>query len=255
MRIVPPRGEAITIEDFILSTVDDDGTGAPILKVPDRTGDSVPDLVIEGFSGGAHCCLTVHLVELRPDGSACEIAVIDAAHGGSFGDVDGDGTVEFVMNDWSLAYQLGCFACIDLPTIVLKWGGSGFELAPTLMQRPPPTMDELQLAASALDDESKRRAAERTHSADAASVAGMLRDLLVSRMLGLIYHGNGAAAWQLFDAAWPSVLEGEREAQRDAIRAALAGSPWHAEVEAMQQHWSEFEFDETKRSATPATAP
>jgi len=253
-RITPLVGTPVLLEEieFVVGPGDDaDPTGVST----DINRDGVRDLIVMAWSGGAHCCATYHLFELPADGSVRKLAVIEAQHGGEFGDVDGDGIAEFVMADWSLAYELGCFACIDLPGIVLKWSGSDFELAPELMLRPPPSIDQLRRIAESIDADRTRDAAPPGSTGTPPWTAGSERDRLVSAVLKLVYQGNAEAAWRLFDAAWPAEVEQDRGTQRAAIVAALAKSPHAAEIEAMQQRWADFEGDDTNRSAGAADAP
>ncbi len=40
---------------------------SPVLSVKDVNGDGSPDIVLEGYSGGAHCCWTYYIVSLGPE--------------------------------------------------------------------------------------------------------------------------------------------------------------------------------------------
>jgi hypothetical protein len=90
------------------------------LTATDITGAGYPDLVIQTFSGGAHCCFSWTVYELGPalkrvlqsPDSNCE---------GELKDLDGDGTMEFITCDDLFAYKYCCFANSPLVKVVMKY--------------------------------------------------------------------------------------------------------------------------------------
>jgi len=88
----------IAIEDFKL-TLGSAMAGSPTLLGigEDITGDGIPDLAIVGFSGGAHCCLTLHVIEHGP--TLRTIAQIDLANGGVLIPTDSPGIAELIASD------------------------------------------------------------------------------------------------------------------------------------------------------------
>lgn len=92
----------------------------------DITGEGYPDLVIQTFSGGAHCCFSWTVYELgetlnkvlqSPD-SNCE---------GELKDLDADGKMEFITCDDLFAYKYCCFASSPLVKVVMKYeSGRGY---------------------------------------------------------------------------------------------------------------------------------
>jgi hypothetical protein len=88
-------------------------TGDRITEVQcvEVTGDAVPELSIEWYSGGAHCCTTVQIFQLRP--AFREILLFGAGHTIGFTVVrDRQGKPALVLGDSSLAYYGDlCFAC------------------------------------------------------------------------------------------------------------------------------------------------
>lgn len=71
----------------------------------DLNGDTYPDVVVETFSGGAHCCFGTQVYSLRPDAAALILKKPESNAGGYFEDLDGDNVHEFITFDDSFAYQ------------------------------------------------------------------------------------------------------------------------------------------------------
>jgi cephalosporin hydroxylase len=49
-----------TLEDYMIKLADSDSLGLP----KDLTGDRIPDVIIQTFSGGAHCCFADFVLSL-----------------------------------------------------------------------------------------------------------------------------------------------------------------------------------------------
>jgi hypothetical protein len=93
-----------------------------ILKVADLDRDGEPEVLVDTYSGGAHCCLTARV--LTWDGSGYE------AHDVQWGDVtytlkdaDGDGTQELVGSDTRFAYAFTAYAASGFPVLVYNLVG------------------------------------------------------------------------------------------------------------------------------------
>lgn len=71
----------------------------------DLNADGYPDLVVETYSGGAHCCFGTQVFSLRPTGAALILNKPESNAGGTFEDLNADGVSEFVTYDDSFAYQ------------------------------------------------------------------------------------------------------------------------------------------------------
>jgi hypothetical protein len=71
----------------------------------DLNADGYPDLVVETYSGGAHCCFGTQVFSLRPTTAALILKRPESNAGGTFEDLNADGVSEFVTYDDSFAYQ------------------------------------------------------------------------------------------------------------------------------------------------------
>jgi hypothetical protein len=156
----------------------------------DITGNGKPNVILTQWSGGAHCCLTFHVLELGK--SVREIASVEAmdsdyAH---FEDINHDGIFEFVGWDFTFRYWHTSFADSPAPRIILKWNGEVYEPALNLMREPAPSAENLG------------QIAEQVRTGD------WLDDypppLLWKTMLQLIYTGHPDIAWKLTGESWKS---------------------------------------------------
>jgi hypothetical protein len=95
-----------------------DAVGGSMLKVADLDGDGEPEVLVDSFSGGAHCCLTARL--LTWDGTG--YAPTDFGYGDvgyQLKDLDGDGRPELVGNDLVFSGAFTAFAASAFPPLVL----------------------------------------------------------------------------------------------------------------------------------------
>lgn len=77
----------------------------------DVTGDGRPELIVESYSGGAHCCSTIQVFQLQP--ALRRILNFEAGNAGGFSVRRGPrGRPALVLGDDGLAYYGDlCFAC------------------------------------------------------------------------------------------------------------------------------------------------
>jgi hypothetical protein len=104
----------LLLVDFATSLDDLSGT--------DITGEGNPDVIIETYSGGAHCCSATFVYDLGP--TLAKVDVLSSPNGnscGSFQDLDGDGVYEFVDADDSFAYRYCAFAVSPAVRVILKY--------------------------------------------------------------------------------------------------------------------------------------
>lgn len=80
-----------------------------------------PEVVMESFSGGAHCCTNVLIAS--SDLLSGRWHIIDGGDydggGGSVRDADGDGVAEIVERDNAFLYMFDCYACSAAPLRVM----------------------------------------------------------------------------------------------------------------------------------------
>jgi hypothetical protein len=89
-----------------------------ILKVADLDGDGEPEVLVDTFSGGAHCCLTTRLLSWDGTGyQPRDVAYGDVGYG--LKDLDGDGRPELVGYDPVFSSAFTAFAASAFPPLVL----------------------------------------------------------------------------------------------------------------------------------------
>jgi hypothetical protein len=204
--------------DFHLGGFDpDDAKQKELLAVGKNiTGNGLPNLVVSEYTGGAHCCFLAHVFELGKEFR--KVGTLDARDGdlSHFEDLDGDGSLEFVTNDFTFAYWHASFADSPAPRVVLKYRDGAYRVAPGLMRRPAPSAAELERQSREV------REAPQWH-------ARRMPTALWKTMLDLIYEGNADAAWAFLNSSWPR-KEAEKEEFRREFLEQLRKSPYAKEI-------------------------
>lgn len=168
---------------------------AEIPNGTDLTGRGHPDMIVSGYTGGAHCCMEHYVFELEPEFRL--LATLNDAHDdmAHFEKV-GHGYV-YVTADWTFAYWPSCFACSPSERVVLRFvddrEGGGYHLALDQMQRPAPTNKEWEKEQKAVQD-----------ALDGGPAIDEIGHVLWNPVLGLIYSGHADLAWKFLDEAGPA---------------------------------------------------
>ena len=175
----------------------------------DLTGDGVPDVVVQAYTGGLHCCTQAIILGLGD--SLSDLGAIDGADGEiEFEDVDGDSLPEARVGDWRFAYWREYpFVETMAPTVILKFRDGAFRPACDLMRDDPP------------DDRTLR---QRAQELSRGWVAGDPPPDLYGYAVELVYAGNADRAWRFLDLAWPDRIPGKDAFVRD-LKDRLTGSP------------------------------
>jgi hypothetical protein len=136
---------------------------SPSLKVADLDGDDEPEVLVDLYTGGAHCCVIAEI--LRFDGTTYTPATRDFA---DFGYTLDGGT--FVTGDARFAYAFASFADSAFPVRLLTYGAAGWR---DVTRARPATLKAD--AARWLKEYKKRRGGTRSLGALAAWVADEYR--------------------------------------------------------------------------------
>lgn len=208
-------GKSLKFSEYRMSLTDP--SAQPHLRDPNENG--VPDVVISTWSGGAHCCHDLIVVELAADGprTLLELAMKDCR--ADFVQRDADAALEIELCDATFGYWNTCFACSPMPDVVLDWDGSTWSLATSLMYQAPPDVGVLaekaeKIAAALFDPNAPEARPALWHNPDLWGV-----------MLDLIYTGHADLAFDFLDQAWPSDRPGKAEFRQEFLQQ-LATSPF-----------------------------
>jgi hypothetical protein len=182
----------------------------------DVDGDGVKECIIECYSGGAHCCYRVYIVELRPAG-AVVVADIDAGNG-MIADYNPAGGTLFDIPDGSFDYWKTSHAESPAPIVHYRLKDGALRIALDRMEQAVPST-----RADALANESAVVAFESGQTQPSP--------ILWRTMLELIYSGHEPQAWVFFDRTWPSARPG-KEAFRKEFLQVLATDPWYQDLTA-----------------------
>ena len=135
LRVVDAAGSvAFELRDSVVVAFEQDagpGWRAELIAVApgdDLTGDGVPNLLVEAYTGGAHCCFHYALLAL---GDELEVVwegfLADA--GGVVVDLANDGRRQLMSADMSFAYTFCSFAETPAPAVVLAFEPRGVRVA------------------------------------------------------------------------------------------------------------------------------
>lgn len=116
------QSSTVTVRNGARTVLTVRGWNTEARLVPLRPG-GTPELVVNEFSGGAHCCTTAYLFT-QDEGRVENIGILDAGDAEpEFRDLNGDGTQEIVYASNALAYFDWSFADSPFPRTVLGWDG------------------------------------------------------------------------------------------------------------------------------------
>jgi hypothetical protein len=99
----------------------------PSVQVIDLEHDGQPDVVLNLFSGGAHCCSIAEIFSFDPGTMTYALTQRDFGDpGDNIVDLDHNGQYEFLTGDDWFAYEFTDFAASGLPIEILTFSGRRF---------------------------------------------------------------------------------------------------------------------------------
>lgn len=180
----------------------------------DVTGDGRPNALFETWSGGAHCCITLVVLEIGARfREVARIGGLDSEF--IVEDLDGRPGLEIKMRDAHYVYWKASAAGSYMPLVILAYDGEAYRMAAELMRRPPPGEGEWAALIRAVREDDKGYA----FSLETPPPA------LWRVMLDLIYSGNMAQARPFLDAAWRPHWPRDGETFYRVFLCRLQGSP------------------------------
>ena len=207
---------------------------ALIRNTLDKTGDGIPDVMIDYYSGGSHCCFTTFFFNLGRTVDLIE--ELDTQHAGLVAkSLNPAGGLRFETSENNFAYWNACFACSPMPRVILEFNNGVLRPNFELMKKPPPTLSAIKNLA---------RTARLKISLEPYTDDGeQFEEAFWAEMLNLIYTGNEGLAWQYFDLVWPSGKQGKELFAtnfKEVLSSGYYGSPDAAAQNGFRNYWKGF---------------
>ena len=102
-------------------------SGQGALTVADLDGDGEPEVIVDLYTGGAHCCSYSRVYRYDPaTGTYTDTLHLWGDPGYRLEDVSGDGKPEFVSADDRFAYAFTDYAASGLPIQIFAYAGGAF---------------------------------------------------------------------------------------------------------------------------------
>ncbi|HEY2866005.1 MAG TPA: hypothetical protein VGJ02_02830 [Pyrinomonadaceae bacterium] len=173
---------------------------------PDKTGDGIPDVAVEYFSGGAHCCFEITFFELGDRVRQLPTIGTDNDHMSAIDKKPGGG-LRFVYAEQAFAYWNINFAQSPMPAVTWEFDKSD-KLVPRfdLMRKPAPALAVLKRKATAA-----RAKIPPSPYVSPDDNFNDWDDAFWGDMLDLIFTGHEDVAWQYFDMVWPAKKKGKEK--------------------------------------------
>ncbi len=173
-------GERFEIVDYAIGFGELNGT--------DLTNDGTPEVIIERFTGGAHCCSGTEVYSVG-DRLENVLSRVPAECGGGFNDLNGDGVFEYITCDDVFAYAYCPYVGSPFPQVVMKYD-------PDLGYIPAsPEFPQVY-------DESIVRNLESAQLSEAGAYGefdGSNKCSVLPVVLDYLYSGQDDQAWQTFN--------------------------------------------------------
>jgi hypothetical protein len=190
--------------------------------IKDITGDGIPELVLDGYSGGAHCCGHNYIIELSSPLSV--LLDLDTGDNGiTFIDNGAGKPMSFKTQDSYFGYWLTSYSCSPQPTIIYKFDGVShkYVIDPDSMRKQLPTDSVIKENANGW------KSSDWTEDGSGRDIG----DACVTPWtyaLDLIYSGNAKSARDYIDLAWKPNSQFKSEADfLDAFSSQIQSSQFY----------------------------
>ena len=159
------------------------------LSGQDVTLSGVPNLIVQTFSGGAHCCFGTFVYELgKVLTPILEIPFSEC--GGTFADLNGDGRYEYQTCDDAFAYRYCSYVASPFPSVVMGFDGERYM---------PVSADYVDLYGDEIaSGEARARSSEKTE----VGWDGTYKCDVLPAVLSYLYSGQGEAGRKLFNETY-----------------------------------------------------
>jgi hypothetical protein len=179
----------------------------------DLDGDGTAKVVIEDYSGGAHCCTTWRFFTVR-DSTVLEYLKVENKDKDicPFEDLDGDGRPEVRVADTTFAHWGAYYNPSAMPSLTYRLHSGGITFAPALMRKPPPTDAELSAWAKEISWE--------------GPTVETRPNPLAARLMAMLEAESAKSIPAFLDLAWPERVPGRAEYIRDFEKKLRSSEHW-----------------------------
>ena len=168
------------------------------LSGTDINGDGKPELIVQGYSGGAHCCYTYHIIGLGPG-----LPVIREIHNQvpiSFVKRE-DGTVELRTGDGVFDYFLLPHSDAVIPKVFLRLEGD--QLVDLSHEHLAEYDQQINQARGELTPAELEKLKGSNYSQNMLFDQMPVAKKVLTIVLNYVYSGREQQAWQALDDMWP----------------------------------------------------
>lgn len=194
---------------------------AQLWRTPDKTGDGTPDIAIQYYSGGAHCCFDMLFYELGK--TVTKVKTLSTADAGvtPMRVIPKKG-LRLRTADMSFAYWNISYAGSPAPIVIIDFEGGEWRPNFTAMKKPAPSDAILKERAAA--------ARKQLTSAPYKTEDSYFEEAFWGEMLDLVYTGNEDAAWRYFDMVWREDKPGKEQFREDFKNQLLLSPFWQMQL-------------------------
>lgn len=198
VRVLSPGGKLVFQTSFesdeTFKVIFNEATGKDI------NGDGRPDLVLEGYSGGAHCCWTYWIVSLAPSPRLAGKIFNETTL--RFQDLDGDGRIEIATRDGAFDYFDGLsHAYAPMPAVMLHLESR--RLIDVSARFWKEYEQQISEARANLNPELLRRFRLGVDK-DAPVEDQRTKSTVLEIVLAYLYGGRPEEAWKALEEMWPA---------------------------------------------------
>jgi hypothetical protein len=191
-------------------------TGLGELSGEDIDGSGWPNLIVEAYSGGAHCCFATYVFDLAETLVSVDLPPSPGGNAAAaFVDIERDGIYEVVTADDSFVYLYCAYAGSPAVRVVLAYDAAERRYIPA-----SPTYRELYAGDIARD-------LVRAENAGCAGADlgwdGTPKCEVLPLVLDYLYSGDEAAAWGALECHYDGP---DRDAFRAEIESIVGASPY-----------------------------
>jgi len=194
----------VTVRDSAQNVVfsEEDADFSLAMAAGDVNGDGVPDLVLESYSGGAHCCWIYYVFSLGETPHL--IKKFQNERGAGFIRNKVNGQVDIVTQDGVFDYFDGqCHACTTFPTVYLRLEGD--QLVDCGADHTHDYDEVIANSRKALSAEERQRfRSVHTNPYDADDDMLTITKKILSIVFAYLYSGREAQAHRALEELWPS---------------------------------------------------